>query len=141
MLGLLSGFLIPFVCCAFHLSSSSSSSLPPQLNSAAPSSLPSPPFLPSAQHFVEPLISSRLLSPFSSVRFVLWLQRLNLLTKHTKSHMCMCLCTQVKKTHTHFSLSPGPRCILGYVQLVRSKTRAASATAQPAPSAINLHNI
>lgn len=68
-------------------------------------------------------LSSRLPLFISSVRFVLWLQRLNLLTKHTKLHMCTC--TQ-GKTHTHFSPSPRPKCNLGYIQLVRIKTRAVS---------------
>lgn len=43
---------------------------------------------------------------FSSVRFVLWLQRLNSLTKHTKLHTCKC--TQGKKTLCTFLPSPGP---------------------------------
>lgn len=68
-------------------------------------------YLSSAQHFFSALNSP--LSTSSSCRlsdFPMWLQRLNLLAKHTKSHMC--ICTQKKKPTRIFHRLAEPKCIL-----------------------------
>lgn len=62
-----------------------------QLNSSFSFSPFSPVLLSALLLLCSPLSSQHTISSFSSVRFVLpWLWRLNLLTKHTKSHMCIC---------------------------------------------------
>lgn len=75
-------------------------------------------------------LSSRLpLFLSSSVRFVLWLQRLNLLAKHTKLRTCKC--TQEKKNlRTFFTISWTLNGFWGCIQSVRIEARAVSAPLQ-----------
>lgn len=100
----------------FHLFSSPPPCCSAQLNSTSPLLHPPPPPLPhplllcfsspllSTSAVLSSLLTAPPLSLFSSVRFVLWLQRLNLLAKHTKSHTCKC--TQEKKNpRTFFTIS------------------------------------
>lgn len=99
----------------FHLFSSPPPCCSAQLNSTSPLLHPPPPLPhPLLLCFSSPLLSTSAvlsslltappLSLFSSVRFVLWLQRLNLLAKHTKSHTCKC--TQEKQNpRTFFTIS------------------------------------
>lgn len=96
-----------------------------QLNSTSPL-FPSPVLLPlhspppcSALLLCSHLLSSRLPSlSFSSVRFVLWLQRLNLLAKHAKSRA-----RRKKSTHIFHRLLRGPRCIPGLRSACQKKKK------------------
>lgn len=91
-----------FICSPLLLPAAPLSSTLPQLLLLLlllPSSSPAPLFLlSSAQHFCRALISPHSSLSSSSVSFVLWLQRLNLLAKHTKSHTCKCKQGRAKKT-------------------------------------------
>ena len=104
-------FPSPPPCCSTQLNSTS-----PLFPSPIPLPLRffffSPPHPSSAQHFFCALISSPPRLPslsFSSVRFVPWLQRLNLLAKHAKSRARR----GKKSTHIFHRLLRGPRCVLG----------------------------
>ncbi len=86
------------------------------------------------EHFSRALISP-LGAPsppffFLSVRFVPWLQRLNLLSKHTKSHMCKS--TQDKNPRTFFTVSQTLNVFWATFSLSESKGEL-HPTWQPAP--------
>lgn len=107
-------FSSPPPCCSTQLNSTS-----PLFPSPVLLPLHSPPPPCSALLLCSHLLSSRLPSlSFSSVRFVLWLQRLNLLAKHAKSRA-----RRKKSTHIFHRLLRGPRCIPGLRSACQKKKK------------------